>query len=741
MKKIILSLLGVVFAFLFVACEEDRKDLALTTLSVSDEKVTPSYVSAVIQCALKSSATISEAYVQYAANRDFADSKKVAMTLENGQYSAELTDLQDSTLYYIRYEASNCYSTLITEYVSTFQTLVTNSPTITTTPAVDVTCTSATVGGNVTSDGGQSVTERGIVYSTTKNPTTSSNKKTSGSGLGSYSINLTGLADETTYYVRAYAINNKGTAYGEEVSFKTTAYSIPTVTTSSATNITGTSATIGGNVTSDGGQPVTERGIVYSTTKNPTTSSNKITRGTGTGSYSINLTGLADGTTYYVRAYAINNRGTAYGEEVSFKTTTYGVPTVTTSSATNITGTSATIGGNVTSDGGQPVTERGIVYSTTKNPTTSSNKKTSGSGLGSYSIDLTGLADGTTYYVRAYAINSKGTAYGEEVSFKTTVYGVPTVRTSSATNITSTSATVGGNVTNTGGQPVTERGIVYSTTKNPTTSSNKMTSGAGLGSYSINLTGLADGTTYYVRAYAINNKGTAYGEEVSFKTTTVPTITTSSATNITSTSATVGGNVTSDGGQPVTERGIVYSTTPNPTTSSNKMTSGAGLGSYSINLTGLSEGTTYYVRAYAINSNGTAYGEEIHFKTTISSAKVRFQMMDMYSITAMYLLDAGNNVLAEYYDLLKLSSYFKIPSGNAYPVMRDFDGNLYYMLDNPYYYYFESGCYYTVQLTDDGTYLVCNVIKDGTFNLPAKVVATYKVHKNELRMQKKVKTE
>jgi hypothetical protein len=170
------------------------------------------------------------------------------------------------------------------------------------------------------------------------------------------------------------------------------------------------------------------------------------------------------------------------------------------------------------------------------------------------------------------------------------------------------------------------------------------------------------------------------------------------------------------------------------------MTSGAGTGSYSINLTGLSEGTTYYVRAYAINSIGTAYGEEIRFKTTISSAKVRFQMMDMYSITGMYLLDAGNNVLAEYYDLLKLSSYFKIPSGNAYPAMRDSDGTLYYMLDNPYYYYFESGCKYTVQLTDDGTYYVCNVIKDGTFNLPAKVAATYKVHKT-LDAAKKVKIE
>lgn len=114
--------------------------------------------------------------------------------------------------------------------------------------------------------------------------------------------------------------------------------------------------------------------------------------------------------------------------------------------------------------------------------------------------------------------------------------------------------------------------------------------------------------------------------------------------------------------------------------------------------------------------------------------------MDDCYITDMYLLDAEDNVLAEYWfgDPAGISSYFEIPSGNAYPVMYNswVDG-LYYMLDDPHYYYFESGCKYTVQLTDDGSYYVSNVIKDGTFNLPAKVVATYKVHKNELRIRKK----
>ncbi|MFL9831834.1 hypothetical protein ABS764_13350, partial [Flavobacterium sp. ST-87] len=94
----------------------------------------------------------------------------------------------------------------------------------------------------------------------------------------------------------------------------------PTVTTSAATTITATGATFSGNVTADGGATVTERGFVYGTSTNPTTSNTKIQDGTGTGTFSEAITGLTAGTTYYVRAYAINSVGTAYGNEVSFTT-------------------------------------------------------------------------------------------------------------------------------------------------------------------------------------------------------------------------------------------------------------------------------------------------------------------------------------------------------------------------------------------------------------------------------------
>lgn len=126
---------------------------------------------------------------------------------------------------------------------------------------------------------------------------------------------------------------------------------------------------------------------------------------------------------------------------------------------------------------------------------------------------------------------------------------------------------------------------------------------------------MTDGTTYYVRAYATNVVGTVYGEELSFTTLKLPTVTTTSVTNITATTATCGGNVTSDGGATVIARGVCWSTSHNPTTSGSHTTNGSGTGSFTSSITGLSAGTTYYVRAYATNIEGTTYGSEVSFTT------------------------------------------------------------------------------------------------------------------------------
>ena len=563
----------------------------------------------------------------------------------------DITDLQPNTQYYVRAYAMNKIGIAYSEEVvfTTLKQVV--LPTVTTTSATSVTETSAATGGNVTSDGNASVTERGVVYATTQNPTTANTKVASGNGTGSFVCNLSGLQPNTKYYVRAYAINSKGTAYGEEVSFTTNKQIVlPTVKTTAASSVTETSAVTGGNVTSDGNASVTERGVVYSTTQNPTTANTKVASGNGTGSFVCNLSGLQPNTKYYVRAYAINSKGTAYGEEISFTTLKQVVlPTVTTTSATSVTETSAVTGGNVTSEGNASVTERGVVYATTQNPTTANTKVASGSGTGSFVCNLSGLQPNTKYYVRAYAINSKGTAYGEEITFITNKsISLPIVTTAAVTSVTETSAVTGGNVTSDGNASVTERGVVYSTNPNPviTNLSNTIRPcGSGTGEFTYTITGLQANTKYYVRAYAKNDAGTAYGEEISFTTNkqvVLPTVTTTSATSVTESSAVTGGNVTSDGNASVTERGVVYATTQNPTTANTKVASGSGIGSYTCNISGLQSNTTYYVRAYAINSKGTAYGTQVTFTTTESISIPTVTTTIVSSIRFNYAMTGGN---------------------------------------------------------------------------------------------------
>ena len=194
------------------------------------------------------------------------------------------------------------------------------SVTVTTSEPMLITAVSAMGGGEVTTTDGTYIIMKGLCWAAHENPTTDDFYEEAESGVGTFSISMTGLNISTTYYVRAYAVTPNGTVYGDQKTF-TTRDGIPTVTTAEVTDIQGTYANGGGNITDDGGLAVTARGVCWSTSPSPTLADAHTSNGSGAGSFSSYMTGLTMSTTYYVRAYATNSFVTVYGNQLSFTTT------------------------------------------------------------------------------------------------------------------------------------------------------------------------------------------------------------------------------------------------------------------------------------------------------------------------------------------------------------------------------------------------------------------------------------
>lgn len=195
---------------------------------------------------------------------------------------------------------------------------------------------------------------------------------------------------------------------------------LPTLSTRTIFNISTTFAISGGTISNDGGGFVTARGVCWDTVPAPTTAKASTFDGTGSGSYTSIAKGLLPGKLYYLRAYAKNSAGTAYGNEISVTTmAAKTIPILTTATVTNILATTATGGGNIIQWGGDSITVRGICWSTSTNPTTGQFSTNNGIGSGTFASAMTQLNPNTTYYVRAYATNGIGTGYGNEISFST----------------------------------------------------------------------------------------------------------------------------------------------------------------------------------------------------------------------------------------------------------------------------------------------------------------------------------
>jgi hypothetical protein len=492
-----------------------------------------------------------------------------------------------------------------------------------------------------------------------------------GQSLINVNATLSNLDNGTTYYFRIKAWNAVGDSVSEGGSF-TTATSLPDVTTTSVYAIKGNTALSGGIVNNNGGLPLTARGLCWSTSPNPTISNNFTTDGTETGAYNSLITGLDTCTFYYVRAYATNAMGTAYGNEISFNSgylvgSTYAggyviyndgngfglISAPVTCGVTAPFGCEGTLIGTATNIYSGEANTENIVAVCPTNNAASVCRNFVYNGYDDWYLpskdelnliysnliaqNIGGYIIGN--YVSSSEFDNNNVWYqnfvaGAQISFNKdwqwyniiavrsfatacAVIAAPEIITLSVSQITTTTARCSSKILNNGGGFISARGFCWSTSHNPTITGSFSLNGTGNNAFSGNITGLLPNTTYYVRAYATNTAGTVYGNELSFKTiATNETVITKPAIAVSGARATTGGHIFDDLGSPITSRGICYRTSHSPTLSNLIIYSGADTGSFTIIMRDLNPHTTYYVKAFAISANDTVYGNEITFTTT-----------------------------------------------------------------------------------------------------------------------------
>ncbi|MDO8557494.1 MAG: LamG domain-containing protein [Candidatus Jorgensenbacteria bacterium] len=545
------------------------------------------------------------------------------------------------------------------------------APTVTTQAASSVGSTTATGNGNITATNGANATTRGFKYGLTETDTWSISEDGS-FGTGAFTGSLTGLSPGTTYYSRAFAMkgtpwslstasydsvnyaitNAKDNKFG--VSFKpdgtsmyitsydatyhivgqytlSTPWDVSTASYNSSYSVAGQSYFTAGvffkgdgtkmYVTDYGAQKVFQYSLSSAWDVTSATYDTKF-MSTASGS-PINAYFKSDGTKMYVSPYD-TKIVTQYSLSTPWDVSTASYDSKSFSVGSQLSRSDAVFfnsdGTKMFSAGYGVANSYQYTLSTPWDVSTASYDSVSFAN--SPSVTLTSSyfkPDGTSMYlldigqgkVYQYSITSFG--YGSYVSFAT-ITASPVVTTQAASSVSSTTATANGNITDIGGSSPTTRGFKYGLTETDTWTVSE--SGTyDTGAYTGSLTGLSPGTTYYVRSFATNAQGTAYGSYVSFATPAVaPTITTSGITNIGVSSSTLNGNITATGGANATARGFKYGLTQDDTWTVSESGS-YGTGEYSLLVSELSAGVTYYVRAFATNSGGTSYGSYTSFTT------------------------------------------------------------------------------------------------------------------------------
>lgn len=536
--------------------------------------------------------------------------------------SAAVTGLLPNTTYHYRVSAQGFGTTNGAD-----MTFTTGSgPTAVTNAASSIGETGATLNGTVNANNtGTTVTfEYGLNTGYGKSVIAAQSPVSGGTDTTVGAVLVNNLVPNTTYHYRVVAQNVNDTAYGADMTFTTTG-SAPTAVTNEAAAVSETGATLRGKVTAENDSTTVtfEYGLTTAYGTTVTADQSPVTGNSNT-TVSKAVTGLTVNTTYHFRVVATNGSGTTYGSDRTFFTSST-APTAATLAATNIGFTTGTLNGTVNANNNSttvtfeygPDTGYGRIVTAGQSPVT-------GSTDTAVSADVTDLTPNSTVHYRVVAAGSSGTVYGSDMTFVTDV-SAPTATTTAASAVDTESAVLNGLVgANNAETTVT---FDYGTDTNygsTVTADQGPVNGTVETAVSAGISGLTPGTMYHYRVTAENSQGTTHGADMTFTTGVIqtPTVTTAPVTKIKTKTAKSGGDVTDEGASAVTARGVVWSTVPNPTLADDFTVNDFGPGPFNSTMNQLTESTTYYVRAYAVNSFGTAYGEEFQFTTNSKKVSV-----------------------------------------------------------------------------------------------------------------------
>lgn len=560
-------------------------------------------------------------------------------------FQIRITELMPDTKYYYRSFAENLdglsYSSEILEFKTSLKPTL---PEVVTGNVTDISSESASVSGCLTSLGNlPSVQSYGHVWSAGRTPDLDDYDGIvdleESYELKEFTNIMTSLTHGTEYYVRAYAVNQIGTSYGNVVRFTTETIPLPVVTTDVLSYIYEESIRV---YSSAKGEGISSFGYVYSTSPTPTIENAEVVEADGSPEdFQALISGLKTNTIYYIRAYATNAAGTSYGEELEARTMRY-KPHISPPHADErwITCNSTHCQGIVHDANDHNLVEAGFCWSEKEyiNPEAESNlKRVSAYWDDNHSdsfdyvffAEITGLNPDTQYYICAYVKNVEGEIFYSDVTSIRTLEPIdpPVISSGTAETFSDAMIYVYGASARASNGIISDYGFVYSTTHMPTIADCDLSNVEVIGSadeFKAYISGLESNTKYYIRAYASNEGGIAYGEELEAVTARPDPVISFSVYGIDKTSATFSCSLSVSNGHVIEEAGFCWSSTnPNPDifNASNIKGTESGTVAWQSYVNNLSEDTKYYVRAFVRNSEGAVFYSDVRTFTTLSSPK------------------------------------------------------------------------------------------------------------------------